>query len=257
MKENTLRAKLQRGEVAYGMLTPIYDPAIVEVIGRLGFDFYMMDGEHGAGGPLQLEHLVRACETVGMTPLVRVPTSEPKAVLQYLDTGVMGVMLPGVREAGDVQRLVDAVKYPPVGQRGVAGVRANDYLLGPMAQADYVRFANEQTLILPQIETMEAVDNIEALVRVQGIDGFIVGPRDLSMAMGFYDGPAHPEVRAVIDHVFEVVLGAGLLIGTTAPTGEEAADLVARGARIILGSVAWLLQAGAGRFFQAARQAPS
>ncbi|HET7076699.1 MAG TPA: aldolase/citrate lyase family protein, partial [Chloroflexia bacterium] len=116
-------------------------------------------------------------------------------------------------------------------------------------------FANEQTLILPQIETMEAVDNIEALVRVQGIDGFIVGPRDLSMAMGFYDGPRHPEVRAVIDHVFEVVLGAGRWIGTTAPTGEEAADLVARGARLILGSVAWLLQVGAGRFFQAVHQA--
>jgi 4-hydroxy-2-oxoheptanedioate aldolase len=117
-----------------------------------------------------------------------------------------------------------------------------------------VRFANEQTLILPQIETMDAVRNIEALVRVEGIDGFIVGPRDLSMAMGFYDGPAHPEVRAVIDHVFEVVLGADLWIGTTAPTGEEAADLVARGARIILGSVAWLLKAGAGRFFEAVRQ---
>ena len=93
-------------------------------------------------------------------------------------------------------------------------------------------------------------------MRVQGIDGFIVGPRDLSMAMGFYDGPRHPEVRAVIDHVFEVVLCACLWIGTTAPTGEEAADLVARGARLILGSVAWLLQVGAGRFFQAVHQEP-
>ena len=199
------------------------------------------------------EHVVRACEGVGLTPLVRVPSADPKAVLRFLDTGVMGVMLPGTRDAEDVRRLVEAVKYPPLGRRGLAAVRANDFLLGAQGQAEYVPFANEQTLVLPQIETLEAVENLEALVRVPGVDGFIVGPRDLSMSMGFADGPAHAEVQTVIQQVFDVVLGAGLVIGTTAATGEAAAALVARGAQLILGSVHGLLKTGAEVFLPTAR----
>jgi 4-hydroxy-2-oxoheptanedioate aldolase len=253
MRENVLKSRLKNGQAVFGVLTPIYDPAVVEVIGHLGFDFYMMDCEHGSGGPVQAEHLVRACETVGITPLARVRSTDPKLVLQFLDTGVMGVMMPGIVDADDVKRLVEAVKYPPLGRRGIGPVRANDYLLGPMSQADYVPFSNEQTLVLPQIETLEAVNNLDRLVRVEGVDGFIVGPRDLSMAMGFYDGPAHPEVREVMDHVFQTVRGASLFVGTTAGTGEDAKSLIERGARIILPSVSGLLKVGAASFLGTAR----
>jgi 4-hydroxy-2-oxoheptanedioate aldolase len=165
----------------------------------------------------------------------------------------MGVMMPGIRNADDVKRLVEAVKYPPVGRRGIGPVRANDYLLGSMPQEAYVSFSNEQTLVLPQIELMEAVDNLDSLVRVEGVDGFIVGPRDLSMSMGFYDGPGHDEVAAVIKHAFEVVIGAGLVVGTVASTGDDARALIERGARIILGSVNGLLKVGAGAFFKPLR----
>ena len=253
MKENVVKTRLKSGEVVYGVLTAVYDPAVVEIIGHLGFDCYMMDCEHGAAGPVQAEHLVRACETVGMTPLARVRSTDPKLLLQFLDTGVMGVMMPGIRGADEVKRLVEAIKYPPVGRRGIAAVRANDYLLGSMPQAEYVSFSNEQTLVLPQIETMEAVKNLDSLLRVEGVDGYFVGPRDLSMAMGFPDGPAHPEVKALINDIFQVVTGAGLIVGTVAATGEEARELVERGARIILGSVNGLLKVGAGAFFKAAR----
>ncbi|MFL5732745.1 MAG: HpcH/HpaI aldolase family protein [Chloroflexia bacterium] len=253
MIENVVKGKLKSGEPVYGMLTAVYDPMVVEVVGRLGFDLYMVDCEHGVGGPIQAEHLARACETVGMTPMARVRSTDPKLILQFLDVGIMGVMMPGIRDADDVKRLVEAVKYPPVGRRGIAPVRANDYLLGPMPQAEYVSFSNEQIMVLPQIELVEAVKNLDSLVRVEGVDGFIVGPRDLSMSMGFYDGPAHDEVRSQMDAIFQTVIGAGLIVGTTAQTGEEASDLVRRGARIILGSVNGLLKLGAGAFLKEAR----
>lgn len=256
MKENMLKSKLKKGEAVYGILSPNYDPSLPEALGLLGFDFYMLDCEHGAGGPIEAEGVVRACETVGITPLVRVRSADPKLVLQFMDAGMMGLMTPSIGDTDDVERLVEAARYPPLGKRGIAPVRANDYLLGPMSQEQYVPFANRETLVLPQIETMEAVENLSSLLRVEGIDGFIVGPRDLSMSMGFRDGPAHAEVRAVMDEVFKAVLDAGLVVGTTAATGADARALVERGAQIILGSVNGLLKVGAGAFLEG-RQASS
>lgn len=251
MKENVVKTRLKKGEVVFGMLTPIYDPAIVETIGFLGFDFYMMDCEHGAGGPLQAEHLARACEAVGITPLARVRSTDPKLLLQFLDLGIMGVMMPSVRNADDVKRLVDAVKYPPLGSRGIAPVRANNYLLSNTLQAEYVQAANEQTLVLPQIELVEAVHNLDSLLKVEGIDGFIVGPRDLSMSMGFRDGPSHDEVWANVYSIFKRVREAGLVVGTTAGTSEDARAHIEHGAQIILGSVTGLLKLGAAAFLKA------
>lgn len=254
MKENLTKIKLKNGQPVFGLLTPIYDPAVVEVIGNLGFDCYFLDCEHGTGGPLQAEQFVRACETVNMTPFARVRSADPKLVLQFMDAGIMGLMLPEVRGVDDVKRLVEAVKYPPLGKRGIAPVRANDYLLGSMSQGEYVTFANEQTLILPQIETMEAVNSLDALVKVEGVDGFIVGPRDLSMSMGFPDGPAHEEVRDMVDRIFGAVRAEGLLVGTVAGTGEDAKDLVDRGANIVLGSINGLLKVAAKSFFEPLRR---
>ncbi|MEA2574955.1 MAG: 4-hydroxy-2-oxoheptanedioate aldolase [Chloroflexia bacterium] len=253
MRENALKSRLRNGEAVYGLLSPNYDAGIVEMLGHLGFDFYMLDCEHGAGGPQQAEQVIRACEGMGMTPLARIRSADPKLVLQFMDVGIMGVMMPSVNTADDVRRLVEAVKYPPLGRRGIAAVRANNYLLAGMPQEEYLAFANEQTLILPQIETMEAVNNLDSLVQVEGVDGFIVGPRDLSLSMGFRDGPIHPEVRAMVDSLFGAVRAAGLVVGTTAATGEDAKSLVDRGASIILASILGLLKTGAGTFFKATK----
>ncbi len=253
MRVNPLKARLKNGEPLVGVFAPNTDPSMAEVLGYLGFDYCMLDFEHGAGGPVEAENMVRACESAGITPMARVRNIDPKLILQFMDTGLMGVMMPGITEADEVRRLVDAIKYPPVGKRGIAPVRANDYLLGPMSQAEYVQFANEQTIVLPQIELMEAVNNLDSLIQVEGVDGFFVGPRDLSMSMGFRDGPNHDEVRAVINRVFDVVLGAGLVAGITAATGEEAKLYADRGVQVILASVNGLLKAGASAYLGKAR----
>jgi 4-hydroxy-2-oxoheptanedioate aldolase len=253
MKENLVKAKLKRGEQVFGLLSPIYDGQVVEVIAHLGFECYMLDCEHGAGGPAEAEAFVRTCEAAGITPLARIRSTDAKLILQFLDAGIMGVMMPGVRDVDDVQKLVEAVRYPPIGRRGLAAVRANDYLLRSMSADKYIPFANEQILVLPQIELVEAVHNLDRLLTVQGVDGFFVGPRDLSVSMGFYDGYGHDEVREVIDDVFRRVQSANLITGTVAPTGEIAAALVQQHVGLLLTSVSNLLKAGSAAFFDALR----
>lgn len=251
MKENAVKTKLRRGEPVFGLLSPIYDPQVVEIVAHLGFECYMLDCEHGAGGPVEAEGFVRTCEAAGITPLARIRSTDAKLILQFLDAGVMGVMMPGIRDIADVELLVEAVKYPPVGRRGMGPVRANGYLLGPMKADEYLRFANEQILVLPQIELAEAVQNLDRLLKVEGVDGYFVGPRDLSISLGFYDGPGHDEVRLVIDDVFRRVQSAGLMTGTVAAAGEDARSLVERGVGLILTSPNNLLRVGAAAFFAA------
>jgi 4-hydroxy-2-oxoheptanedioate aldolase len=257
MKENRVKAKLKRGETVLGLLSAIYDPQVVETLALLGFDCYMLDCEHGAGGPVEAEAFVRTCEAAGITPLTRVQSIDPKLILQFLDAGIMGIMMPGIRNAGDVERLVDAVRYPPLGHRGMAAIRANDYLLGKMRAEEYIPFANDEILLLPQIELIEAAHNLESLLGVKGVDGYFVGPRDLSLSMGFYDGHGHDEVKSVIADVFKRVREAGLITGTVAPTGQDARALAEQRVGLLLTAPGHLLKTGAEAYFSAAGIRPA
>jgi len=102
MKENVVKAKLKRGESVFGLLSSIYDPQVVEMMPHLGFECYMLDCEHGAGGPIEAEGFVRTCEAAGITPLARIRSTDAKLILQFLDAGIMGVMMPGIRDVSDV-----------------------------------------------------------------------------------------------------------------------------------------------------------
>jgi 4-hydroxy-2-oxoheptanedioate aldolase len=167
-----------------------------------------------------------------------------------LDAGVMGILLPGVRTVADVEEFVSAVKYPPTGLRELGPVRAADYLQGDMNQSDYMSFANEQLLILPQLETVEAIDNLDSLLAVPGVDGFVIMPRDLAIAMGHYDGPGHDDVKKAIGNAVDKIRKSGLIVGTTAATGDQARALVERGVLFCLNSLAGLLKSSAGEFMR-------
>ncbi len=248
----TLKARLKAGEAVHGLLSPNVEATTLETLGLVGFSLYILDTEHGPAGPREAEDVARACEIAGMTLLVRPRGLDPKLVLQYLDAGAMGIMLPGARTVEEVRQLVEAVKYPPKGRRGIAAVRANRWTLGPERIDDWVERMNDETLVLPQIETLEAVELLDDLVRVPGVDGFIIGPRDLAMAMGYPGGPARPEVEEMVDRITKTVLAAGLFVGTVAPTGQRAKELLAKGHRILLHSVTALLKTGAAAYFSAA-----
>ena len=253
MAKRTLKDRLRSGEVVHGLLSPNVEPDLVETIGLLGFDLYILDTEHGTGSPIEAAAVVRACEGAGLVPLVRPRGLDAKLILQFLDAGMTGIMLPGVRSTEDVRRLVEAVKYAPEGLRGLAAVRANSFLLGAEMQEAWVARANRETLVLPQIETREALEQVEDLAAVPGVDGFIVGPRDLALALGFPDGPSHPEIESAIDRVVRVAKKHGLVVGTVAPTGARAKDLAARGLTILLHSVTALVKTGAEAYFREAR----
>lgn len=246
---NQTKAKLQQGKPVFGVIGTTNDPQIVEILGLTGFDYYMMDGEHGLIDPAQAENIVRACEVTGMTPLVRLGSRDPKLVLQYLDAGFMGVMMPGLETVADIEMLVNAVKYPPLGKRGLGLGRAASFMLGSGAeQAHYVTQANEQTMVLPQFEDAEMLNHLPQMVKVPGVDGFVFGPRDLSLTMGYPDGPNHPEVQNVIDEAIAIMQGARSWVGITAGTAVAAQQQVQRGAQIILNSLPNLLKQGAAQF---------
>jgi 4-hydroxy-2-oxoheptanedioate aldolase len=179
---------------------------------------------------------------------VRIGPREPKLVLQYLDAGMMGVMMPGLENADDVRMLVAAVKYPPEGRRGAGLSRASAYAAYSGDAAGYLAFANRETLVIPQFEDPGLLPRLPAMLGVAGVDALMVGPRDLSLVMGFADGPAHPEVQAVIEAVVAACARAGVAAGITAATREQAAREVARGMRVILAGLQPLLLAG-GRAF--------
>lgn len=254
MKTNTVKAKIQQGQAALGVISNFADPMAAEICAHAGLDFYIIDCEHGAITVAQTLEIIRACEATGITPMARIRSTDAKLILQYLDAGIMGVMMPGVSTVAETEALVKAVKYPPAGERGLGPVRAWAFGLGAMPQADYVRFANEQTLVLPQVEDLQAVENLQQMCRVPGVDGFIIGPRDLAMSMGFFDGPAHPEVQQTIDRIFEIVLSNGLIVGTTAGNAEQAKALIQKGAKIIMNYTGSMLGVAAKAFAAAGKQ---
>ncbi len=245
IQENRLKLKLKSGQPAFGVISTSTDPQLAELFGLAGYDYYMLDAEHGLLHPDQVVNVIRACELTGMTPLVRIGPKDPKIVLQYLDAGMMGVMMPDLRNTSEVKMLIDAVKYPPVGKRGVGISRASKYMAYSGGVPRYIEFSNDQTMVIPQFEDPALLSDFEAMISQPHVDAVVVGPRDLSLNMGFPDGPNHPEVQEVIDKVFAICKRSGVAAGITAGAREDADNVIARGATMILGISQVLIMNGA------------
>jgi len=246
---NKTKTKLQQGLPVYGVISTSDDPQLAELFGIAGFDYYMLDAEHGLIDPAQAVNVIRACERTNITPLVRIGPKDPKLALQYLDAGMLGVMMPGLESVDEVQMLVDAVKYQPLGKRGMGISRASAYTAYSGTSApEYINFANEQTLVIIQFEDEKLLDRFPAMCLVKGVDACIIGPRDLSLNMGFPDGPNHPEVQTVIDQAIAIMKNANISAGITAGTRADAAKQIARGANMILAASQQLILSASKEF---------
>ena len=246
---NKTKAKLRQNLPVYGVISTSDDPQLAELYGIAGFDFYMLDAEHALIDPAQAIHAIRACELTDITPLVRIGSKDPKLVLQYLDAGMMGVMMPGLESVEEVQMLVNAIKYFPVGKRGMGISRASGYTAYTGTTApEYINFSNDETLVIIQFEDDELLEKFPALCAVPGLDACVIGPRDLSLNMGFPDGANHPEVQDVIDKAIAIMKNAGIAAGITAGTRADAAKQVARGASMILTASQALILSGSKDF---------
>ena len=241
MISGVLRQKITAKQPVFGVISAFTDPVACEYIGLSGFDFYIMDGEHGPVTAAHAPNLVRACENAGITAMARMRTLDEKLILQFLDAGVMGVIMPGIRSVADARQLISSVKYPPLGHRGLGPVRAADYMMGSMTQLEYITFANENTLIFLQIDDIAALDALPEILQLPEIDGCIIGHRDLAMSMGYLDSPNHVEVRKVVKDIGRQVLDAGKVLGSVAATASQAQDLLEQGTTLILTSALGLI----------------
>lgn len=204
--QNSLREMLAAGGSVIGTFVSLPDPGIVEAIGRAGYDFVLIDMEHSSIDVGTLRVLLMAADSAGVAALVRVGTLDPNPILRVLDSGAGGVVAPHVCNHVQAAALVQACRYPPGGSRGVLGAsRAAAY--GLVDFADHARRSDEAVLTVALIEDPEGVEQIDAIVAVDGLDVVIPGAGDLSAAMGYLGQPNHPVVRAQMDRVVQSVRG--------------------------------------------------
>lgn len=210
MLASSIKKKLSRGEASLGTWMSMAHPSIAEILARAGYDWVVVETEHTAIDASEVLRLIMVIQGSESIPLVRMAGIDALQAKAVLDSGAGGVLVPNVNTREDAERCVAITKYPPLGRRGVGLARAQGY---GSAFDSYVRDANDSSLLMVQIEHVDAVRNVKDIVSVPGIDGTFIGPYDLSMSMGLPGQLEHPKVRTAMDSVLRATLDAGLTAG--------------------------------------------
>ena len=210
MKENRAKRIVRDGGMALGTYVGgIADPQIVEIIGHAGFDAAFIDMEHTSFDLRDVQLMVMAAERVGITPVVRTPGFDPAFILRLLDMGVQGIQLPHVNDAAAARAAVQAVRYAPLGERGMAAAtRAADY--GKIPLAEHMAQSNREIMLAVMIEELSALEEVEEIASTPGIDLVVVGPADMSRALGVGGQTNHPKLVQTIGRVAEIVRKSGV-----------------------------------------------
>ncbi|MDD2762775.1 MAG: aldolase/citrate lyase family protein [Opitutaceae bacterium] len=187
----SLRQKLRTGQITYGSWIQLAHPAIAEIMAAAGFDWLTVDLEHSTIGIDQAEQLIRTIGLCGVAPLVRLSDNDPVQIKRVMDAGAEGVIVPMVKNRAEIAAAVAAVRYPPQGSRGVGLARAQGY--GTQFE-EYRAWVADDSVIIAQIEHIEAVHNLDEILSTPGVAGFIVGPYDLSGSLGLPGEFTHPEM---------------------------------------------------------------
>jgi 4-hydroxy-2-oxoheptanedioate aldolase len=216
---------------------------LAEFLGRLGYDMIVADGEHGRVDDSEIERFARACEIAGAAPIVRVPVNGP-IMERYLSMGVYGFHVPRIRNLDEARELIDAVKFPPLGKRGLGNFRAIDYGLSLGAWPDYIQRANDNTFIKAAVEDPEGLEALPEIVKLPEIDVFFVGRYDLSASLGVPGEINHPKVVETYNKAIAVIKGAGKAFGMGVRTVEGLKNAHASGARYFLSAVSRTFVAG-------------
>ena len=198
---NKIKQALKKGQSVVGtMVVELRQPAVMQLLANAGFDFVIIDNEHGPFNIETIAELSRAAIYAGLTPVVRIPDLAYPYIAQPLDSGAQGIMQPRVYDAAQVRQAVEMMKYPPLGRRGSALSRGyTKFKSGSTAAA--MEAVNQETILFVQIETREAIDNIDEILAIPGVDVAFVGPNDLSIALGVPGQLDAPEMREALDEV--------------------------------------------------------
>jgi 4-hydroxy-2-oxoheptanedioate aldolase len=248
----TMRGRVLSGELMVGTFG-VLSPAALEVMGSAGFDFVCLDAEHSPLDRGTLEHLIRAAEIAKMPPMVRVPGHSPEAIAGALDSGAQAILVPRVNNASEAAAVVSAFRYPPQGKRGAGPGRSTLYGAAVM---EYVAKANESLLLAVQVESAEAVENIESIIKVEGIDLIFIGPGDLSISLGLTRAEDQKKLTAVIRHVVSVCRTAAMPVGLFRFSPADLDSWLAAGVTFfIIASDGIFLASGAASCAKAAHEA--
>jgi len=230
---NSAKKALQRGERIIGTMSgTLGSPEAIQLFAVAGLDYVIIDSEHSPYDIMTLRRLVMTARLSGIVPLIRVPDCEYHFIARALDTGALGVMVPRVETRAAVERAVAAVKYPPVGERGCGGIDwQNDFI--PTTVPDFIARSNEETMIIIQVETKPALERVDELVSVPGVDVALIGPVDFSISLGVAAQFRSEVFMKGVERVIGACQKAGIAAGLHTPDPEMLAYWADRGMRAL------------------------
>lgn len=225
---NELKRRLKAGAQVFGSWITVESPMATEMMSAQGFDYFVFDNEHSPLDILQIQTLMQAMRGDSKTcPIVRPWWNDLVAIKRALDIGAQGILVPWVNTKEQAKAAVDATRYMPKGLRGCGPRRAS------MFDPDYLKTADEEILVVVQIETKQAVENIEDICSVEGVDVTYIGPADLSASHGHLGNHAHPDVQKAIDRVYDATKAAGLATGVHEASGKTIEERIKKGYNFI------------------------
>lgn len=222
---NKLKRNLKEGKVQMGAFVTSPSPEVAEVLAATGFDFVIIDAEHGGSTLETVIDMIRGAEAYGMSTVVRAHDDTPKIVSRYMDVGAYGIQVPMVHTAEQAAKIVEATKFWPEGKRGMSGGRGAKWGYIP----EYREAVNRESFIAVMCESVEGVKNIEEIVRVPGIDAVFIGAYDLSQDMGIPGDVMSEPMEEAIAKVLKACQDAKVIPGIVAPTVEMARKRIAQG----------------------------
>jgi 4-hydroxy-2-oxoheptanedioate aldolase len=237
IRPNRIKQTLAAGRVAT-IVSGSNDPDLIDQLGTLGVDGIWLEGEHGGVDYADLGNLTRACDLWGVTSVVRVMDNDYATIYRTLDRGAQGIVVPHVNTRAEAEAVVEAGKFAPLGKRGMFTSRQG------FGVSDYLKTANDQSLLIVLIEDIAGVRKLDEIVKVDHIDVFFVAPNDLATSMGHIGNMAHPDVQQTIDGAITTIVRAGRAAGTlvNAANVERYTRL---GVRVVMTSFFPWIQAGA------------
>lgn len=236
LKHNSVKKAIREGRTALGMYVAIPSPVIVELAGLAGLDFVRIDCAHSALDLNGAEQMIRAAETQGITPFIRLNYDEQK-ISSVLEMGAMGIIVPGVSTAENARAVVNAAKFSPIGERGMfVGPRSSGY--GSVEAAAYTEWTNQEVMVAVQIESAQAIENLEEILNVPGIDMVLSGRGDLANSLQVTGQRNHPLVIEAEQNIFSIAQSKGIAVSvnldaTAANFAESVGEWVEKGAQAI------------------------
>lgn len=230
MRVNNVVTNMQAGKMSYGCSLTFPSTALVELMGLAGLNHVSFDSEHGPFTPGTIDDLCRVADMAGLTPMARVPNIDPSTILRFLDRGIMGITGPHITTGERAQQLAESCRYTPLGKRSFGSGRGAYFGEFPSG-VEYMEHTNSQILVMAQLEDIEVLENLDAILAVDGIDLFSSGAQDIAQSMGLPGQPNHPRVKEFEAEVTSRVHAAGRKMTADVISAAGAARLFLDGAR--------------------------